>query len=209
MLNIKNMLYIKNYKFILKKTIYIPNMSKRYIESYAHRYAKTTLGSWLNKKMKQKWILENIDDIPNTADIYYEYPICKNNNNEIIGIKNNINNNNDIWLNYLEKLDIEKHSGSENNKVSPLSITPLKKPNYKNFNQLKLKPLCIFDIVCINNGKLHSVYEIKYKNPISKEKKEIIKELQSIENFKCYEISALTILDKVRPPKNIDYSIIN
>lgn len=163
-------------------------MSKRHLESYSHRYAKTTVGSWLNKKIKtnSNWILEDIPSVSKDAKVFYEYPICKNKNKEIIGLINTSKDSNDIWNNYL----------GNNNKYLP---------NYKNFKQLELIPMCIFDVAVVDEGKVKLVFEIKYKNPVSDKKKKKIQKYKQLCGVNCYEISALTILDQVRPPKKIDF----
>ena len=174
----------------LRNLVSKPKMSKRHLESYSHLYAKKTVGSWLRKKVNSKsnWILEDVPNMSKNAKIFYEYPICKNTKGETIGLVNNVNSNsNDIWNDYLVKA----------------SANYL--PTYRNFKHLELIPICIFDVAVVDNGKVKIVFEIKYKNPVSEKKKKIIQNYKNICGMECYEILALDVLDKVRPPKKIDF----
>jgi len=177
-------------------------MNKYYnsAESYMHKYAKSTLGSWLRRKVSGKltYILtEGVDISANSIrkdgpcfGVFYEYPICTSSVG-IIGLKNTINGGSSfIWADYINSLN-------KGNKVSANFI-----PKYKHVPK-GLKILYIFDVVYVENGKIKYIFEICHKSPMSDAKKKFITD----NKIKCYEISAVGILEHVRPPKKLEYAL--
>jgi hypothetical protein len=115
-------------------------------ESYMHRYAKTTLGSWLNRKASKKLphILNDIF-IPTSQNykIYYEYPICSDKHGNIIGLDK-------PWTNKI--------------------------PSYRQLkNNKDLNILFIFDVVYFEDNSIKYIYEICYKSPITDKKINFLK----------------------------------
>lgn len=173
-------------------------------ESYMHRYAKTTLGSWVRRKVScklPKHVLSEetivISNKKRTDGPYfgvsYEYPICSDKNGNIIGMINTIDkNSNNIWADYLRSIG----------EIVTDNFVPTYK-YLKKLNNSSLKILYIFDIVYIDNAQIQYIFEICYKSPMTDDKIKFIKEYVNNYQMKCYELSAEKILEQTFPPKKI------
>lgn len=174
------------------------------VESYMHKYAKVVLSTWLRKKIRIGDTYKGLANIPTPSkgsapmyNTYSEYPVCKDKNNKIIGLKPLNPKNGHSWSEWL------KNNGK---KVS-------QKHNIPTSFELKqweseLTPLHIFDIAILDPDTMmvHSVYEIQHQHPVTEHKKKFLED----HNIKCYEISAEWIMNKVKSPFAIEcIQIIN
>ena len=172
------------------------------VESYLHKYAKTTLASWLRKKYSgMRKCLENIEksesvqklpkDCAPYYNVYVEYPVGINKNADVCGIddKSKVNNSNNycqIWDNIL----------GDNKTIRKDRI-----PTGPELTKYDIKPLFIFDIVLVENNKIKYIFEIKHKHAITQKKRKFL-EKHSLE---MYEIDAVSVLENVRIPWNLKY----
>lgn len=142
------------------------------MESYLHRYAKQTLASWLRRKRSGK-ISWALQEINMTK-------WTKTNKTCGVCIEYPIVKDNNEY---------KGHTISWNGKI----------PTYYQLKKDKIKPLFMFDVAVINcdTGQVEVVFEIKYKSPMTAKKIKFLNE-QGIE---YYEIPAINILEKCRPPK--------
>ena len=164
-------------------------------ESYMHKYAKSTLATWLRKKRcGAKWCLQNIDcgtNIANTSPnygVFLEYPIAKNKSSgKIEGLNPKIDDNGKlIWS-----------DNFNSDKIIRKDCVPI----YKELVDNNYIVLCVFDIIMVDTNNIRFAFEINHKHPIDDKKEKSIKDW----GIKCYEISAISVLDNTRIPKDLEY----
>lgn len=168
------------------------------VESYMHRYAKVVLSTWLRKKIRIGETYKGLNNVPLPLkglapmyNTYVEYPICKDKNNKIIGIKSLNSKNGHPWSEWLK---------NNNKKVSQKHNIPT------NFElkqwEDELTPLHIFDIAVLDpeTMTINSVFEIQHQHPVTEHKKKFLQD----NKIKCYEISAEWIMNKVKSPFVVD-----
>lgn len=177
------------------------------VESYMHKYAKVVLAGWLRKKVRIGEKFKGLDNIQLTlsdtpskkpmCNVYTEYPICKDKNGNIIGLKiqntNTQNKNEHPWDEWLK---------NNNRKVSAKHNVPTSYELKQYVDSKELTILHIFDLVYINpiTKSVESVFEIMHKHPVTEYKKKFIEEY----NLKGYEISAEWIMNKVQSPFHVE-----
>lgn len=178
------------------------------VESYMHKYAKIVLASWLRKKIRVGQSYKGLDNfpVPNVKakspmyDVYLEYPICKDTSGNIVGLSYVNNENSNTSNKQIACHPWEQWLKDNKKSVSAKHMIPSSFELKKWESELTI--LHIFDVAIVNSEtcQLHSVYEVQHKHPVTEYKKKFIQN----NNFKCYEISAEWIMNKVKPPFHVD-----
>ncbi len=145
------------------------------VESYKHKFAKSTLLGWLREAAADQ-------GTPHLG-IWEEYPFAIDDKNEVWG-------QGPVW----DELDwfglLNEHGDKFKNRT----------PTYDELIGLKLLPVCIFDIAIQHKGTIVYGIEVVHKNPVSPTKAAYFNRLGIIS---VYEIEADWILSQVKRPDRL------
>ncbi len=145
------------------------------LESFKHKCAKELLYKWLREDKNY-----NYDKWEDNNAVKLEYPLVVNNYNNTI-------------CSFSYCTDFKKHKYYKQLNFSP---------TYQDCIKVNDIPIKVVDIAKTYKGTVDEIFEVYYKNRISKYKLEKIKKYVS-NNTKLYEISADKILSLCNKPNNI------
>lgn len=178
-------------------------------ESYAHRFAKQTVASWLRQRSRVganfKGLQPVLEFIPLSTDkpmhgVYEEYPVCVTKGGVEVGFQSNEDGITQWheWAATHGKIACKGHGIPTKKDIRKWN------DERKRSDPTRLASALYFDIGVVSKGRLTAVFEIKHTHPSTEEKLAWL----DAHEVRWFEISADWVLARCSSPYDIAGGIL-